>query len=131
MLPLSYPNRWRIAGIALLLIVLGSTLAPEFGPWRYRGSELLNDKWAHGITFALLAIWSTGHYGRHSYWRLVGGLLVFGAFIEVCQSLLTYRTAETADFAADALGVLAGMLIAMAGLGGWSLRFESWVRRFG
>ncbi len=131
MLPLSYPNHWRIAGIALLLIVLGGTLAPELGPWRYRGSELLNDKWAHGITFALLAIWYTGQYGRRSYWRLVSGLLVFGAFIEFCQSLLTYRSAETADFAADAFGVLAGMLIAMAGLGGWSLRFESWVRRFG
>lgn len=131
MLPLSYPNRWRIAGIALLVIVLAGTLAPEFGALKGRGSDLLNDKWAHGITFTLLAVWYAGQYDRHYYWRLVTGLLLFGAFIEFCQSLLTYRTAETADFAADALGVFVGVLIALSGLGGWSLRFERWVHRFG
>ena len=128
MLPLSYPTRWRFAGIFLLLAVLAATMAPEFWPWmRVGGTGLLVDKWVHGFTFAFLATWYAGQYDRRHYGWLVLGLLVFGGFIEVCQSMVTYRTAELADFVADALGIMTGILIAIAGLGGWSLRFESWL----
>ncbi len=41
--------------------------------------------------------------------------------------MVTYRSAETADFAADALGVGVGVVVAMFGIGGWSLRFEEWI----
>ena len=132
MLPLSYPARWRIAGITLLVIVLAAAMAPEFWPWMNRGGSVLQaDKWGHALTFALLAVWYSGQYSRRSYGWLIVGLLVFGAFIEICQSLVTYRTAETADFAADALGVFAGIMVAIAGLGGWSLRFERWLKQRG
>ena len=132
MLPLSYPARWRIAGIALLLIVLAAAMAPEIWPWMNRGgSVLLADKWAHALTFAMLAVWYSGQYGRRSYGWLIGGLLIFGALIEVCQSAVTYRTAETGDFVADALGVFVGISVALAGLGGWSQRFESWLKNRG
>ena len=103
-------------------------MAPAFLPWmRVGGTGLLIDKWVHGFTFAFLAAWYAGQYDRRNYGWLVLGLLVFGGFIEVCQSMVTYRTAELADFYADALGVMAGILIAIAGLGGWSLRFENWL----
>ena len=128
MLPLSYHSRWRFAGISLLLAVLVAAMAPELWPWRRgSGTTLYFDKWMHGLTFAFLAIWYSGQFKRSAYWRLIIGLLAFGAFIEVCQSLVTYRTAEMADFAADGLGVLVGILVALAGLGGWSLRFELWL----
>ncbi len=91
----------------------------------------MSDKWMHGLTFALLATWYSGQYGRHSYWRLVIGLLAFGAFIEICQSLLPYRSAEMADFIADVLGIFTGIMIALAGFEGWSLRFENWLNRVG
>jgi len=129
MLPLSYPTRWRFAGIFLLLAVLAVAMAPAFWPWLGAGgSRLFVDKWMHGFTFVLLAIWYAGQYERRYYGWLILGLLVFGGLIEICQSMVTYRTAELADFFADALGVLVGILIAVAGLGGWSLRFESWLK---
>jgi len=132
MLPLSFPTRWRLAGIILLFAVLGVAMAPELWPWLSGGgTRLPNDKLMHGVTFAFLAIWYSGQYPRRSYWLLILGLFVFGAFIEVCQSFVTYRTAEAADLAADALGVLVGIAIALAGLGGWSMRFESWISRRG
>jgi hypothetical protein len=134
MLPLSYPGRWRIASIFLLLIVLGFAIAPEIWPWsRYRGPNwFMSDKWMHGITFAALAIWYAGQYARRFYWVLATGLLIFGALIEACQSMLSYRTAESGDLVADVLGIAAGILVALTGIGGWSLRFENWLRaRFG
>lgn len=134
MLPLSYPFRWRLAGILLLLFVLGLALAPDIWPWPgLTGSRWqLSDKWMHGITFAVLAIWYAGQYARRYYGILAIGLLLFGVLIEACQSMLSYRTAESGDLVADVLGIAAGVLIALAGVGGWSLRFENWLRiRFG
>jgi hypothetical protein len=131
MLPLRYPLRWRIAGILLLTGVLGAALAPEIWPWMGGGGPdwLLADKWMHGFTFTALALWFSGQYARRSYWWLAIGLSVFGSMIEASQSLVTYRTAETADLVADLLGIAAGFAIALSGAGGWSLRVESWLRR--
>jgi hypothetical protein len=42
--------------------------------------------------------------------------------------MLTYRSAETMDLVADAVGVAAGLVIAWVGAGGWSLRFENWLQ---
>ena len=83
------------------------------------------DKWAHALAFALLAIWFAGQYRPRSYWRIALGLLVYGVLIELCQRMLSYRSAEWLDVAADMAGIMAGLLIAAAGLGGWSQRFEA------
>jgi VanZ family protein len=130
MLPLSYPTRWRIASIFLLAAVLGFALAPDVWPWdeQFGPDWYLSDKWMHGLTFAGLAVWFSGQYARRSYWQFVLGLLAFGGLIEACQSLVTYRTAETADLYADILGIAAGTLVALTGIGGWSLKLESLVR---
>lgn len=84
------------------------------------------DKWAHGITFLVLSLWFCGLYQRSSYWRIGIGLLAFGLFIELCQRTLSYRTAEWFDVAADAGGIIAGLLIGIAGIGGWCLRAEAY-----
>jgi len=128
MLPLNYPVRWRIAGVLLLLAVMAFAMAPvSNGPdWN------VSDKWAHGVTFAILAIWYSGQYSRRAYVWVAVGLMTFGALIEYGQSMLTYRTAEFADLTANLLGVLAGITIALVGIGGWSLRVERWLqKRFG
>ncbi len=130
MLPLSYPKRWRLASVVLMAVVLGFALLPEIWSWGDQfvpGFELA-DKWMHGLTFAGLAIWYSGQYARHAYWRLAAGLFIFGAFIEVCQSVTTYRTAEIADLVADVVGIGAGILIAVTIAGGWSLKFENWLQ---
>lgn len=131
MLPLRHEKRWRIAGIAILLLVLAATVMPTFWFWPgfSRGQFLLSDKWLHLLTFLFLATWFAGQYQRSSYWRLVIGLTAFGIMIELGQAMLSYRTAEWMDLFADLIGIGGGLSIAIAGLGGWSLRFEHWLDR--
>ena len=130
MLPLRHARRWQLAGVAVLMLVLAATLMPstwfmqEMRDPRFAHS----DKWFHAITFLLLTVWFAGQYSRRSYWRIATGMLVFGAFIEICQrTLTTYRSAETLDLVADAIGVAAGLMIAWAWAGGWSLKVEQWI----
>ena len=61
------------------------------------------------VTAALVVAYAAG-------WRRVAavGLLGYGAFIELVQSLLPSRTADATELLADALGVAAGLfLVAM------------------
>jgi len=129
-LPLQYQRRWKIAGVLLLIAVLAAAMAPELFPTSATSAPWsnLSDKWLHGITFAFMAIWYSGQFARQSYWMVGLGLLAFGLLIEFCQSLVTYRTAETGDLIADILGILAGLTMALVGLGGWSARVETWLQ---
>jgi VanZ family protein len=129
MLPLRHARRWQAAGIAVLVVVLAAALMPAIWFMRELSDPRVAhaDKWFHAITFTILTVWFSGQYSRRSYWRIAAGMLAFGAFIEICQRMLSYRSAETMDLAADAIGILAGLLIAWAGAGGWSLRVEQWI----
>jgi VanZ family protein len=129
-LPLQYQRRWKIAGVLLLIAVLAVAMAPALFPWSGTGSPwlMLSDKWLHGIMFASMVVWYSGQYARRSYWFLALGLLAFGLLIEFCQSLVSYRTADSGDLIADILGILVGLAIALVGLGGWSARVESWLQ---
>ncbi len=133
MLPLEYAHRWRMASVVLLLAVLIATVTPAMWFWsdRVRLIEWVGniDKWMHAITFAGLTVWFAGQYRPNAYWRIAVGLLAFGLFIELCQRMLSYRTAEWSDVVADAVGIIAGLAIAAAGIGGWSQRFELWLQR--
>ena len=129
MLPLRYVGHWRIAGFMLLAIVLLASMMPAAWEWPDR-KELVNwlahaDKWLHGMAFAALAVWFAGQYHRRSYWRIAVGLLAFGGLIEVCQRMVTYRSSEWLDLAANAAGITVGLAAALAGLGGWSLWLEN------
>jgi VanZ family protein len=130
MLSLRYAGRWRAAGLMLLVLVLAATLMPvvwflsdrrDFISWFTNV-----DKWLHGATFLFLAAWFSGQYARRSYWRIAFGLFLFGVLIELCQRMVSYRSAEWYDLAADVGGIVIGLAIAAAGIGGWSLRAEDW-----
>lgn len=129
MLPLRYTKRWQFAGIGVLLVVLTFALTPTiwFRLEMPDVAALATDKWLHGLTFAFLTVWFSGQYARRSYWRVAVGMLAFGGMIELCQRMLSYRSAETMDLLADTIGILVGILIAVAGAGGWSLRVEEWL----
>lgn len=128
MLPLRYARRWRVAGGVLLVGVLAATLMPAVWLWpnkvRMLRLFLEIDKWFHILSFVFLAVWFSGQYRRADYWRIGAGLLAFGVFIEACQRMVTYRSAEWWDIVADGAGILVGLLIALAGAGGWSQRLE-------
>jgi VanZ family protein len=131
MLALRYARHWQMASIILLLLVLIAALMPA-AIWFWSDDlpvvdwMMHVDKWLHGLTFVVLTVWFAGLYARRSYWRIAIGLLLFGVLIELLQGLVRYRMAEWYDLGADAIGIGVGLAIAMAGLGGWSLRFEAW-----
>lgn len=133
MLSLRYSGRWRAAGLMLLILVLAATLMPAVWFLSDRSNYLSwltdIDKWLHGVTFLFLAIWFSGQYERRAYWRIAIGLFLFGVLIELCQRMVAYRSAEWYDLAADVGGIVAGLAIAAAGIGGWSLRTEEWLAR--
>lgn len=133
MLELRFTRRWQIAGALLLLLVLLGASMPVVWLWPDRGSLRVYfnniDKWAHGLTFAFLAIWFAGQYAKRAYWRIALGLFLFGLLIEGCQRLLGYRTADWHDVLANSVGILGGLLLGLIWLGGWSLAVERWLSR--
>ena len=131
MLPLTYTNYWRVAGVLLLFAVLAGAVMPAIWIWPPHVARDVwfggADKWTHAISFAFLAVWFSGQYRTGSYWRIALGLLAFGLLIELVQRSLSHRTAEWYDVLADVVGIGIGLLVALAGLGGWSQRFEQWL----
>lgn len=130
MLPLRYALGWQVASAVLLAIVLAGALLPAVWLWpdRVRIVSWLDhvDKWGHFLAFAFLAVWFAGQYRPRSYWRIAAGLVGFGILIELCQRLVGYRSAEWLDIGADVVGIVVGLLVGLAGAGGWSQRFERW-----
>ncbi len=131
MLPLRHEKRWRAAGIGILFVFLAVAVTPTlwFWPDISQNKFPLLDKWLHILSFLFLSLWFSGQYKRSSYWRLVIGLATFGVLIELCQRMVSYRTAEWMDLVADLFGIGIGFIIAIAGAGGWSLRFEQWLEK--
>jgi hypothetical protein len=128
MLPLHHVRRWQIASVFFLSLVLAAALMPAVWFWGDKVGGLLwfesVDKWLHGVTFLALSIWFIGLYTKSAYWRVGLGLLIFGMIIEACQRMVSYRTADLIDVGADAAGIILGLVIGAAGMGGWCLRVE-------
>lgn len=133
MLPLRHTRRWQVASLTLLLLVLAATLMPAVWYWDDRFKTLSwfegVDKWLHGVTFLVLSLWFTGLYRKSSYWKIGFGLLLFGLVIEACQRMVSYRSAEWLDVGADAAGIILGLVIGFAGIGGWCLRAEELIAK--
>jgi VanZ family protein len=133
MLDLRYARFWRASSLVLLLLVLAATLMPAAWFWSDKamlaGWAAHFDKWAHFLIFLGLSLWFSGLYSPSSYWRVGLGLVAFGVLIEICQRAVGYRSAEWMDVTADAVGVAAGLGLALLGLGRWCRSFESWRTR--
>jgi len=119
-----------MASIVFLVFVLAATMMPA--DWLFGDDAIAlswsvhADKWLHGLTFLILAVWFAGQYRARSYWRIAAGLMAFGFLIELCQMTVSYRTAEWIDIGANTAGIIAGLAVASVGLGGWCLRVEAW-----
>jgi VanZ family protein len=87
------------------------------------------DKWLHAMTFLLLTVWFTGLHERRTWLKTALYLVLFGFLVELCQLLLSYRTAEWSDIAANTAGIIVGLIVAAAGLGDWGMRVEDWYSR--
>ena len=133
MLPLKNAGRWRALSAVILVLVLIAALSPVLWFFDSRVSALSwfenADKWLHALTFIALSIWFSGLYAKGSWWRIAIGLMLFGFIVEFCQLQVSYRMADWLDIAANTAGIIVGLTVATAGLGGWALRFEDWNSR--
>ncbi len=122
MLPLRFPWVWWSLGWLLVAGVVVASLLP--GPWV--PSFSLRDKFLHAATYCLLMIWFSGLYrrGRHVVVALL--LLALGFALDAAQSFLSTRSFEMADVAANAGGILIGLVLARFVFEGWCRRVESW-----
>jgi hypothetical protein len=130
MLPLRHARLWRVLSVLILVGVLLAAMSPAFWFFDNRGralSWLVNaDKWLHGLTFVVLSVWFSGLIEQRRYWLIGFGLMLFGLLVEFCQLQVSYRTADWLDIAANTLGIVVGLTVAVAGLGGWGPRIEDW-----
>jgi VanZ family protein len=124
---LRYTRRWQVAGFLLLLFVLIAALVPKLPFHDLTMQFRISDKVMHIVAFTFLAAWFSGQYQRKSYWRIALGLIAFGVLIELVQNTISYRTSEWLDLVGDAIGISAGLIIAVLGVGGWSKRVEEWL----
>lgn len=107
--PLRHFWLWRAIGRALILLSLIIALVPA--P-QVIGSVAFGDKIGHALAFALLMLWYAQLYGGRSRNLCAIGLVLFGAGIEVLQTLVPYRSGDLWDLLADAAGVALGLLLA-------------------
>ena len=98
-----------LATTILAAVIAYLTLTPPRPQW---SDGLLSDKAYHVIAFAALVFPSALLYQRSLIW-LIPSALMFGAAIELIQPFVG-RSAEIADFLADAVGVLIGTLTGLA-----------------
>ena len=133
MLPLRHTGLWRVSSVVLLILVLAATLSPALWFLDDMENALIwfhnADKWLHAMTFVVLTVWFTGLYEKRVWWLTALGLVLFGFLVEFCQLQVSYRTADWIDILANTLGIIVGLTIAVAGLGGWGPRFEDWFSR--
>ena len=133
MLPLRHAGLWKTLSVIILVLVLLAAMSPAFWLFDNKARALVwfqnADKWLHALTFVALSVWFAGLYERRLWWLAALGLMLFGLLVEFCQLQVSYRTADWIDIAANTVGILVGLTVAVAGLGGWGLRAEDWYSR--
>ena len=101
----------------LLLLLAAVVAVAAFTPGDAAPSTGIGDKFDHLLAFGSLAVAAalSQRTGGRAALATSAGLLLFGAFIEIVQTVVPGRHASWADLAADALGIAGGLALA-AGL---------------
>ena len=126
MLRLAYAPAWIAASLLLLALVVWGSLMP--GPDLPGPPNV--DKLEHASAYALLAVWFTGLVPRNRYAAIAAALVGFGVLMEFLQQAMQLgRQADALDVAANAVGIGAGIVIAVWRTGGWAPKVEAWLSR--
>ena len=120
-----WPYRWGVLWGLMLAAVIATSLLParDLPPTPFSGF----DKVEHFLAYAVLSAYAVMLFARVRTQALVAaGLIALGVGLEFAQGALTdSRMADSADALANALGALAGLLIAPTPLADWLLRLEA------
>ncbi len=105
-------ERWepllRAAFVLALIIVAYLSLKPGIPGQIYDGL----DKWRHIAAYGVLGISGTLAFpARRIFWPLLAGLTLYGAVLELAQTIVPYRTGSWPDFGANVAGVVIGVIL--------------------
>lgn len=104
-----YPLLARYIFWLVMLVVTALFLVPQ----EFVSSAIFDwwDKVQHALAFGVLMLLGFIAYSKY-FWRVVIGLILYGAVIEITQSWTGWRQGDVMDALADMVGVLViGLLI--------------------
>jgi len=124
--PLILAPLWRMLAWLLLALAVYLSLGPTEAvdtawvlPFPY------HDKLGHFLAYFSLMLFFAGLYRREHYLLVAQYLFLLGMLMELTQGGLAHRSADFGDFVANTAGIVAGLSLAMVGLGNWC----QWVER--
>ena len=105
---------WLMLGWLWVAVIFFLSLVPSPPqPVNFPGA----DKIGHALAYCLLMLWFCQIYLRRvSRIRLAVVLMIMGIAIEYLQRATGYRTFDYVDMLANAVGVMAGWVLASAGM---------------
>ena len=111
-----FNRHWRRHWRLLLLCLLAGLSWFAFMPSAPQAGLPHLDKLRHLLAFASLALVAALGWlpGPGTNIRIVGGLMLYGLFIELMQTQLPTRTGSIGDWLADATGIGLGLLLHQA-----------------
>jgi VanZ family protein len=117
---------WCGMGFCMVLVIAYTCLAP---PDKLPDPRVW-DKSIHLLAFGTLGFWFGSIVVRRDLPWLALALVAFGGLIELAQGAMPFgRRAELFDLAADSLGILLGLALALTPLGRWPRWMEGLVCR--
>jgi len=124
LLDLRYRRAW-LGAVWLLVIAI---VAASLWPTPVSAAEPGIDKLAHFAAYLLLAMLGAGIVAAGDVWRAMLRTFLLSLVLEAAQATLTAsRSAEWADLAANAAGILTAWGLIAAGLAEWARRIEAWL----
>jgi len=127
LLALRHPRLWLVSG---WLLVAGAVIASLVPAEELPTMGGISDKGEHIIGYAVLAVWFAGIYPRARYPAIGIALLVMGIVIEGLQGAMHLgRQADLRDVYANTIGIVTGLVLALAWLHGWAQRVEDLTRK--
>ena len=127
LLALRHPRLWLVSGWILIIAAIVASLVPSHDLPTMGG---ISDKTEHVVGYLVLALWFAGIYPKTRYPMIGVALLVMGIVIEALQGAMRVgREADLRDVYANTIGIVCGLTLALAWLGGWAQRVEGWTRQ--
>jgi VanZ family protein len=107
-------RRLRILWVAAVIaVIVGSLLPGSSAPMQTLNQLPVSDKVLHFAAYAVLAFLPSLHERWPAVTAALLGAIALGVLLEFAQRLSPGRTFEVADMAADACGVLCGLVLAL------------------
>ncbi len=120
MLAFRYPWLWVGLGWLLVAAVCAGSLIPG----TTLRSVAVSDKLLHAGSYFVLMVWFAGLYRRSFHGLIALVLFALGATLDLLQGMTATRSFDPRDIAANASGVLTGLVLSAWLLEGWVQRLE-------